>query len=348
MSVRKLHVAVMGATGYAGFELAKLLLRHPRVATPLFLSRERETVVHPLEDSYPELVGDASYPLEAFSWELLKSRGIDVLFLATPHELSRELVPEAVARGLRVVDLSGAWRLKEAANRSVYGFEDRDAAVAEELDRTAVYGLPELHREEIRDAGLVANPGCYATSVIVPLAPLVRSGLVNTAHGVVCDCKSGVSGAGKRPTQKTHFVEAADNFSAYSVFGHRHTGEILEQAGLHADELIFTPHLLPIPRGILSTIYLGLARSVTPDEIETVLREFYGGAHWVRIFKHGRLPQIQYSLRTNYCDVGFQLGPDGKRLIVVSCLDNLMKGAAGQALQNLNVMFGWGEKEGLQ
>ena len=163
---------------------------------------------------------------------------------------------------------------------------------------------------------------------------------------MVCDCKSGVSGAGKKPTQKTHFVEVADNFSAYSVFGHRHTGEILEQAGLHADELIFTPHLLPIPRGILSTIYVGLTRPVTPDEIEAVLREFYGGAHWVRVFGHGKLPQIQYSLRTNYCDVGFQLAPDGKRLIVVSCLDNLMKGAAGQALQNLNVMFGWGEKEG--
>jgi len=281
VSAAKLQTAVMGATGYAGFELAKLLLHHPKVATPLFLSREAQA--QPLESHYPELSGDGSYPLESFSWELLKSRGVDVLFLATPHELSRELVPEALARGLRIVDLSGAWRLKESANRAVYGFTDHDA---------------------------------------------------------------GVSGAGKKPTQKTHFVEAADNFSAYSVFGHRHTGEILEQAGLHADELIFTPHLLPIPRGILSTIYLGLTRPVAPKEIEAVLREFYGGAQWIRIFEHGKLPQIQYSVRTNYCDVGFQLAPDGKRLIVVSCLDNLMKGAAGQALQNLNVMFGWSEKEG--
>jgi N-acetyl-gamma-glutamyl-phosphate reductase len=346
VTAAKLQTAVMGSTGYAGFELAKLLLRHPHLATPLFLSRERETVAHSLESFYPEITGDKSYPLEPFSWELLKSRGVDVLFLATPHELSRELVPEALTKGLRVVDLSGAWRLKEAANRAVYAFEDKDAALAAELDRTAVYGLPELHCDQIRNASLVANPGCYATSVIVPLAPLVRSGLVDVSRGVVCDCKSGVSGAGKKPTQKTHFVEAADNFSAYSVFGHRHTGEILEQAGLHADELIFTPHLLPIPRGILSTIYLGLTRPVTSTELEAVLREFYGHAHWVRIFGHGRLPQIQYSLRTNYCDVGFQLAPDGKRLIVVSCLDNLMKGAAGQALQNLNVMFGWSEKEG--
>lgn len=344
MTAAKLQTAVMGATGYAGFELAKLLLRHPRLATPLFLTRE--AAAQPLEHHYPEIAGGTSYPLEPFSWELLKARGVDVLFLATPHELSRELVPEALAKGLRVVDLSGAWRLKQAANRAVYGFEDKDAAAAEKLDQAAVYGLPELHRDEIRHAKLVANPGCYATSVIVPLAPLVRSGLVDTTRGVVCDCKSGVSGAGKKPTQKTHFVEAADNFSAYSVFGHRHTGEILEQAGLHADELIFTPHLLPIPRGILSTIYLGLTRPVTAKEIEAVLHEYYGSAHWVRILEHGKLPQVHYSLRTNYCDVGFQLAPDGKRLIVVSCLDNLMKGAAGQALQNLNVMFGWSEKEG--
>jgi len=344
VSQAKLQTAVMGATGYAGFELAKLLLRHPKVATPLFLSRE--PAAHPLEESYPELAGGDSYPLQPFSWELLHARGVKVLFLATPHELSRELVPEALAKGMRVVDLSGAWRLKDAANREVYNFEDRDPELAGELDRIAVYGLPELHRDEIREARLVANPGCYATSVIVPLAPLVRSGLVDTTRGVVCDCKSGVSGAGKKPTQKTHFVEAADNFSAYSVFGHRHTGEILEQAGLHADELIFTPHLLPIPRGILSTIYLGLTRPVTAAEIDAVLRGFYSGASWVRIFGHGKLPQIQYSLRTNYCDVGFQLAADGKRLIVVSCLDNLMKGAAGQALQNLNLMFGWSEKEG--
>jgi N-acetyl-gamma-glutamyl-phosphate reductase len=336
----------MGSTGYVGVELAKLLLRHPRMAEPLFVSRQGEAATHPLEEHYPELSGNGSYPLVPFTWEALKAPGVDVLFLATPHELSRELVPEALDRGLRVVDLSGAWRMKQAANRAVYGFEDRDPARAAELDQSAVYGLPELHRDEIRDAMLVANPGCYATSVIIPLAALVRSGLVDTAGGVVCDCKSGVSGAGKKPTQKTHFVEAADNFSAYSVVGHRHTGEILEQAGLDASELIFTPHLLPIPRGILSTIYLRLKRRVSAEEIDSVLREFYGGSHWVRIFGSGKLPQIQYSVRTNYCDVGFQLVPDGKRLIVVSCLDNLMKGASGQALQNLNVMFGWSEREG--
>ncbi len=342
----KLRTAVLGATGYAGFELAKLLLRHPKLAEPLFLARGTEPAGQALESYYPEIGGAKSYPLEPFSWELLQQRGIEVLFLATPHDLSRELVPEALAQSIRVVDLSGAWRLKNAAHRAVYGFEDKDAAVAAGLDVEAVYGLPELHRDQIRGARLVANPGCYATSVICALAPLVRAGLVNRQCGVICDCKSGVSGAGKKPVQKTHFVEAADNFSAYSVFGHRHTGEILEQAGLNDDELVFTPHLLPIPRGILSTIYVTLDRAATAAEIETVLREFYADAQWVRIYGHGKLPQIQYSLRTNYCDVGFQLAPNGKRLIVVSCLDNLMKGAAGQALQNLNVMQGWSEKEG--
>ena len=347
MSVAKLKAAIMGATGYAGFELTRLLLRHQKLAAPLLLTRS-EGSREALEGTYPELLGKGSFPLEPFSWKLLKSRGVNVLFLATPHELSRELVPEAIAQGLRVVDLSGAWRLKSAANRAVYGFVDDDPEAAAKLDESAVYGMPELHRDEIRGAALVANPGCYATSVILPLAALVRAGLIDTAHGVVCDCKSGVSGAGRKPTQKTHLVEAADNFSAYSVFGHRHTGEILEQAGLDAEQLIFTPHLLPIPRGILSTIYVKLRQACGADEIEAALGECYGKGGWVRLFPHGSLPQIRYSLHTNYCDVGYQLAPDGKRLIVVSCLDNLMKGAAGQALQNLNVMFGWSEKEGLE
>jgi N-acetyl-gamma-glutamyl-phosphate reductase len=175
----------------------------------------------------------------------------------------------------------------------------------------------------------------------------MKAGIVDVEHGVVCDAKSGVSGAGKTPTAKTHFVEVSDNLSAYNVFGHRHTGEILEQVGLKADQLIFTPHLLPIPRGILSTMYLRLKQPTSASVVEPVYREFYKGAEWVRVFGAGKLPQIQFSVRTNYCDVGFVLAEDGKRLIVVSCLDNLMKGAAGQALQNMNVMYGWSEREGL-
>ncbi|HUO59049.1 MAG TPA: N-acetyl-gamma-glutamyl-phosphate reductase [Candidatus Acidoferrales bacterium] len=345
MSGAKFKTAVLGATGYAGFELTRLMLRHSKLAPPLLLSRESGS--HgALEDFYPQLTGE-HLPMEPFSLQLLKSHGVEVLFLATPHELSRELVPQVLEQGIRVIDLSGAWRLKCAANRAVYGFSDVDAAVAAKFDAEAVYGLPELHRDEIRSARLVANPGCYATSIIVALAPLARAGVIDTAHGVVVDAKSGVSGAGKKPTLKTHFVEAADNLSAYSVFGHRHTGEILEQTGLRGEDVIFTPHLLPIPRGILSTIYLRLSERSTPADIEKILREFYAGAAWVRVFSAGVLPQIQHSVHTNYCDVGFALAEDGKRLILVSCLDNLLKGAAGQALQNLNVMQGWNEREGL-
>jgi N-acetyl-gamma-glutamyl-phosphate reductase len=195
---------------------------------------------------------------------------------------------------------------------------------------------------------LVANPGCYATSVILALAPLLKAGMVDRTRGIVSDSKSGVSGAGKAPTSRTHFVSVADNFSAYSVFNHRHLGEMVEQLGLQDSDLTFTPHLLPIPRGILSTIYVRLERTMKATEVEDCLREFYAGKHWVRVFAAPRLPELQFSLHTNYCDLGFCLAEDGQRLVLVSCVDNLLKGAAGQAVQNMNLMYGWDEREGLQ
>jgi N-acetyl-gamma-glutamyl-phosphate reductase len=346
---QSIQPAVVGATGYAGFELARLLFRHPKVKKPVLFTRDGEGggPVR-LDDIYPHISGNGASPLEPFRWEALRNKGVDVLFLATPHEVSREWVPEAIRQGVRVIDLSGAWRLITPAYREVYGFHDQDAAAADKLSAQAVYGIPELHRTDLADAALVANAGCYATSIILALAPLVRAGLVDLAHGVICDSKSGVSGAGKQPTQKTHFVEVAENLSAYSLFSHRHTGEILEQLGLTPEQLIFTPHLLPIPRGILSTIYVRLNSAMQPAQIEDCLRKFYAGSPWVRIFDRGKLPQIQYSLHTNYCDIGFALAADGKRLVMVSCLDNLMKGAAGQAVQNMNLIFGWNEEEGLK
>jgi len=342
-----LSVAVLGATGYAGCELARLLLRHPKVKPPLLLAREGETPSERLDELYPALRGDGPLPLTPFSWAGMKRRGVRLLFLATPHELSRRLAPEALDRGLRVVDLSGAWRLKDAANRAVYAFPP-DGAKGARWDAEAVYGLPELHRGAIAGARLVANPGCYATSVILGLAPLARAGLIDRLAGVVCDSKSGASGAGKKPTQATHFVEVADNLSAYSVFGHRHTGEILEQTGLGADELTFTPHLLPIPRGILSTLHVRLEEPATPERVGKVYRAAYAGGGFVRLCAWGTLPQLRHSVGTNYCDVGFALSPSGRRLVAVSCLDNLLKGAAGQAVQNMNVMYGWDEGEGLR
>jgi N-acetyl-gamma-glutamyl-phosphate reductase len=341
--------AVVGATGYAGFELARLLARHPYAKKPVLFTRNGEAgTTAKLDELYPQLSGNGGYPLEPFHWETLRAKGVNVLFLATPHEVSREWVPEAVAQGVHVIDLSGAWRLETPEYRAIYDFKDENPALADRVMAQAVYGIPELHRAELKDAVLVANAGCYATSIILALAPLLRAGLVDLNHGVVCDSKSGVSGAGKQPTQKTHFVEVAENLCAYSVFNHRHTGEILEQLGILPEQLIFTPHLLPILRGILSTIYVRLNSMLSAEAIENCMKKFYAGSPFVRVFPAGKLPQIQYSLHTNYCDVGFTLAPDGKRLVIVSCLDNLVKGASGQAVQNMNVMFGLNEEEGLR
>jgi N-acetyl-gamma-glutamyl-phosphate reductase len=345
MANANLPVAVLGATGYAGFELAKLLFQHPRVSAVHLFSREAGAETS-LADIYPHVSGNGTRNVVPFSWQSLAASGAQVIFLATPHETSWELAPQAVEKGLKVIDLSGAWRLQDETNRAIYGLPHANDTAG--LLKNAVYGLPELNRAGISGSKFISNPGCYATSIILALAPLMRAGLLDVSAGIICDSKSGVSGAGKQPTQKTHFVEVADNLSAYSVFEHRHTGEILEQLGLESGNLIFTPHLLPIPRGILSTIYARMAKSAAAEVIEKCYRSFYLDCPWVRVFPEGKLPQIQYSVRTNFCDIGFKLSPHGERIVIISALDNLLKGAAGQAVQNLNLMCGWDQKEGLQ
>jgi N-acetyl-gamma-glutamyl-phosphate reductase len=348
LTAAKLKTAILGATGYAGLELTRILLRHPKLDKPLLLRRTADVDgAKDLAQIFPGLSGNGGYPLQKLSWPELKRQGVQLLFLATPHEVSRALAPEAIDQGLRVIDLSGAWRLKHEQHRAIYQFQDSDSLSAAQLTSQAVYGLPELNRDRIAAAALVANPGCYATSVILALAPLLRTGVVDRQHGIVSDSKSGVSGAGKEPSAKTHFVSVADNLSAYSVFNHRHLGEMIEQLNLHNGELMFTPHLLPIPRGILSTIYLHLNQPMKSDEVEGCFRDFYAARRWVRIFATPNLPQIQFSLHTNYSDIGFCLAEDGRRLVLVSCVDNLLKGAAGQAVQNMNLMCGFGEEEGL-
>ena len=344
---KAVQTAVMGVTGYAGAELARLLLHHPRLKEkpPVFAGRMDEKDAArggvPLEEIHPQLAdnnGSRSLRMEPFSWERLAERGVEVLFLATPHEQSREWVPEALKHGLRVVDLSGAWRLTDAKNRAVYAFGDEGSDVAIETQTQAVYGMPELHRKEIAGAKLVANPGCYATSVILAVRPLVAAGIVDLSHGIVADAKSGVSGAGKAPTTKTHYMYAADNLSAYGVFNHRHTGELLEQIGIGASDIVFTPHLLPIPRGIMSTIYVRFKQAQTRESVTKVYREFLADSPMVRFYEHA-LPQIQYSVRTNFADIGFQVSSDGKHTMIMSCLDNLLKNASGQTMQNMNMML---------
>jgi N-acetyl-gamma-glutamyl-phosphate reductase len=346
------QTAVLGVSGYAGMELARLLLHHPRLKgrAPVFMGRVDAIHDVSLTTLHPQLMdnnGSASLKIEPFSWDLLKSRGVKILFLATPHEQSREYAPLALEDGIRVIDLSGAWRLNDSMNRAVYKFEGDNAPVAIQVQAKAVYGSPELHRDEIRAADLVANPGCYATAVILALKPLLAAGWVDLDRGIVSDAKSGVSGAGKAPTAKTHYMHAADNLSAYGIFAHRHTGELLEQLELDRSQIVFTPHLLPIPRGILATNYVSFKHKKSAADVATLYRNFYADSPMVRLFGPGHLPQIQYSVRTNYCDIGFQLDGDGQRCVVISCLDNLLKGAAGQAVENLNLMCGWEESEGL-
>jgi N-acetyl-gamma-glutamyl-phosphate reductase len=337
-------VAVVGATGYAGYELAKLLLRHSQVETPTFFLRDAN--IRCLTELYPQLRGWGEAPCKALSVEAVAKSGAEIVFLSTPHEASLELVPELLAANphLRVVDLSGAFRFR---NPETFEKWYKLTAPSAEILAGAVYGLPELYADELQNARLVANPGCYPTSVILGLRPLVEAKWIDMARGIVCDCKSGVSGAGKEPKRETHFVEVNENFRAYNLFGHRHTPEVSEHLGLDMKDFVFTTHLLPVERGILSTLYVWLTPTRKADEIEALYRKFYVGKPMVRILPGGKLPELQHVAHTNFCDIGFALDAAGERLVVVSCLDNLGKGAAGQAVQNLNRMKDYPETAGL-
>jgi len=339
------RVAVVGATGYAGFELARLLLRHPKIPKPTFYLRESAHPVNCLTEIFPQLRGWGEAPCRTFSVDAVTASGAGVAFLATPHEVSLELAPQLLAAGLRVVDLSGAFRFRDPDTFARwYKLPAPDPSVLAQ----AVYGLPELYGDALPGARLVANPGCYPTSVVLGLRPLVEAGWIAKERGIVCDCKSGASGAGKEPKRELHFVEVDENFRAYSLFTHRHTPEVTEHLGLAASDVMFSTHLLPLARGILSTLYVWLDTPRQPSEVEELYRKFYAGKPMVRLWPAGRLPELQHVAHTNFCDIGFALEAGGERLAVVSCLDNLGKGAAGQAVQNMNGMMGFQEAVGLQ
>ena len=338
------HIVVVGVTGYTGFELARLLVRHPAVKSSTFYVRDTHGKKC-LAELFPQLRGIGEAPLHSLSVADIKASTAGTAFLATPHEVSAEIAPALLDAGLRVVDLSGAFRFRSAETfTSWYKLSAPHANWFGE----AVYGLPELYSAEIAQARLLANPGCYATSVILALRPLTDAGLIADASSVVCDCKSGASGAGKDPRRDLQFVEIDENFKAYNLFSHRHTPEILEHTGLPEDRVVFSTHLLPLARGILSTIYVTLGGAHSAEAIEAAYRKFYAGRPMVRIWAAGTLPELQHVAHTNFCDIGFSLDPSGKRLIVISCLDNLGKGAAGQAVQNFNHMLGIEEQTALQ
>ena len=345
MSVRS-RAAVIGVTGYAGFELARLLLRHPNIETPTFYLRDGKANVHCLTELFPQLRGWDEAPCKPLSVEAVAESGADVAFLSTPHEASLEIVPALMKANpkLRIIDLSGAFRFRHADKFAHwYKLPSPDA----EALGHAVYGLPELYSADLRQAKLVANPGCYPTSVILGLKPLIDAGWIDRSRGIVCDCKSGVTGAGKEPRRDTHFVEVNENFHAYGLFSHRHTPEVSDHLGLDLKDFVFTTHLLPVDRGILSTLYAWLSPARKAEEVESLFRKFYAGKPLVRISPAGKQPQLQHVANTNFCDIGFALDERGERLVVVSCLDNLGKGAAGQAVQNWNWMHGYPETAGL-
>ncbi|HUJ29769.1 MAG TPA: N-acetyl-gamma-glutamyl-phosphate reductase [Candidatus Acidoferrum sp.] len=340
------RVAVVGATGYAGYELARLLLRHPQIEKPTFYLRDGHANVHCLTELFPQLRGWGEAPCKTLSVQAIADSGAQFVFLSTPHEASIELVPELLATnpGLRIIDLSGAFRFRQPQTfADWYKLTPPPVGLLAE----AVYGLPELYAPALPKARLVANPGCYPTSVILGLRPLVDAGWIAATRGIVCDCKSGVSGAGKEPKRETHFVEVNENFRAYGVFTHRHTPEMSDHLGLAAKDFVFTTHLLPIERGILSTLYVWLGAPRKAHDIEALYRKFYAGRPMVRISAAGKLPELRDVAHTNFCDIGFALDASGERLVIVSCLDNLGKGAAGQAVQNMNGMNGTPEVTGL-
>lgn len=340
---QKFRTIVAGATGYSGFELIKLLLRHSHLElVGAFASRRAETM--PLSVVHPHLTGQTNLACQPYDEAIVASLEPEVIFLGTPNEFSNEIVPELIKSGATVVDLSGAWRLKDATlYPKFYGFESHDS----QLLKQAVYGLTEFAYEQLKGAKLIANPGCYPTTVQVPLIPLLRAGLLDLSQPVICDSKSGVSGAGKSPAAGTHFVEVSDSFKAYNIFKHRHGPEIAQGLGIEfsPNKLIFTPHLLPINRGILSTIYVRLQPGVTREDIHKVWQEEFSGKHFVRLFAGAQLPEIKFVANTPFCDIGCLVGET--QAVIISAEDNLLKGAASQALQNANVALGFDEREGI-
>jgi len=310
------RIAIVGVTGYTGQELARLVSAHPRFELAgRFASK-----------------ADAKSGAEAFSIERLRDFRPDAVVLATEHELSMHLVPELLSAGLRVVDMSGAFRLKDAQlYQEWYGFEHTAPGLLSE----AVYGLPEFQAESLLNAQLVANPGCYATAAVLPLIPLYNAKAIDPNCTVVVDGKSGVSGAGRSPKPETHFCEVNENISAYGVLKHRHTPEMIAQLrGATLDRFVFTPHLIPITRGILNTVTL---RTVDRISAHSILADTYAGSPFVRVLPPGQLPNIHSVVRTNLCSIG--VATKGPNTVIVSAIDNLVKGAAGQAVQNLNIMF---------
>jgi N-acetyl-gamma-glutamyl-phosphate reductase len=323
------RVAIAGATGYAGQELVRWMAGHPAARVTAAMSSAPDGPPRPL----PALRRIWDGMVEPFSLDRL-TENADVVFLALPEEAAATAAPALVAQGVRVIDLSGAFRLRDSASRETWYPATRLGSLK------PVYGLTERNYDAIAGAQLVTNPGCYPTAAVLALGPLVDAGFLT--GDIVIDAKSGISGAGKKPTERTHFSESDGNIAAYGVFGHRHQPEIEQELGT---PVVFVPHYVPLDRGILETIYARLRPGTTAQHVGDAMQAAYRNAPFVRLTGE-TLPEIKHVAHTNFCDIGWRVDAGG-RLLMVSAIDNLLKGAAGQAIQNLNVLLGLDERTGL-
>jgi N-acetyl-gamma-glutamyl-phosphate reductase len=333
----KAKVGIVGYRGYSGVELVRILQRHPGVE-PYLLEHREESAAE------PAICGAEPPECLPCDPQVVHAEGLAVVFLATPPEVSLTLAPAMLDAGMRVIDLSGAFRLRTPAAYSTWY---KETHTQPELLAEAAYGLPEFYRDSIPNARLVANPGCYPTAANLAVRPLLEADVVDRTSGIVCDAKSGVSGAGRKPTLKTSFCEVTENFSAYSILRHRHVPEVLLVSGLEESEFSFTAQLLPIDRGILETIYFRARNVSSADDLLAIYQKQYAGEPFVRLYRPGHVPDLHAVVRTNFCDIGITLDAKTGRAVVVSAIDNLVKGAAGQAVQNMNLMLGYPETEGL-
>ena len=337
------NVAIVGASGYTGVELARLLIAHPDANITCLTSRQYTGV--PFSEVFPSMRGALDLVCDPVDISLICEKA-DLIFTALPHKTAMEVVPQFLDAGKKVVDLSADYRLHDAQVYSSWYQEHTSPYLLGE----AVYGLPELYRDKIKGARLVANPGCYPTSVALALAPLIRQNLIDV-DTLIIDSKSGTSGAGRVAKEGSLYCEVNESFKAYGVASHRHTPEIEQTlSGLSGQKVTvsFTPHLLPVNRGILSTCYASLTQSITTEAVQSLLQDAYADEPFVRVLPVGKLPDVGFVRGSNYCDIGVVCDERTGRVIVVSAIDNLVKGAAGQAVQNMNILFGLDETTGLR
>lgn len=331
------RVGVAGFLGYSGSELVRILARHGSVDVCLLEHRQDS-------EDRPKPINLAGPPRIPCTADAVQSAGLAAVFLATPPEVSLELTPGFLAAGAKVIDLSGAFRLRTPENYTRWYKTDHTQP---DLLAEAAYGLPEFCRSSIPGARLIANPGCYPTAANLAIRPLVAAQVVDLAAGIVCDAKSGVSGAGRKATLKNAFCEVAENFSAYSILDHRHVPEVLQICNLAERDLSFTAQLLPIDRGILETVYFRAKNITSAADLLAIYREQYADEPFVRLYPPGQVPDLHAVQHTNFCDIGFRFDAATGRAVVVSAIDNLVKGAAGQAVQNMNLALGFPETQGL-